>query len=42
MNKTKFVIEVVDTVIAAARLIKSASELRKKEIEDLDKEIKES
>jgi hypothetical protein len=34
MNKIKFIIDVVDKVIAVARLIREAAELRKKEIED--------
>ncbi len=34
MIMNKFVIEVVDRVIAVAKLIKDAAELRKKEIED--------
>ena len=34
MNKLKFIIDVVDKIIAVARLIGDAAELRKKEIED--------
>jgi len=42
MNKIKFIIEVVDKVIAVARLIRDAAELRKKEIEDDDSESEKS
>jgi hypothetical protein len=42
MNKIKFVIEVVDRVIAVARLIRDAAELRKKEIEEESENSKES
>ena len=43
MNKFKFIIGVVDNVIAVARLIKDAAELRKKEIEeDKSEESEES
>ena len=41
MNKLKFIIDVVDKVIAVARLIKDAAELRKKEIEEDNSEESE-
>ena len=43
MGRIKFIIEVVDRVIAVARLIKDAAELRKNEIEgEFEKESEES
>jgi hypothetical protein len=36
MNKIKFVVDVVDRVIAVAKLIRDAAELKKKEIENSD------
>jgi hypothetical protein len=42
MNKQKFIIDAVDWVIAVARLIKDAAELRKKEIENDSKKKEDS